>query len=689
MRRVLLTLLVIGVLLGGYPLLDGTLYRSSTGAATTFVESFGAAPTAPQPFSSSRWDVAVNHREARWWYGLKPMQAHHGTDCSPSPATHLVSSYPEAVFSCRDHLMTNVDSDGGYATVTMSPNHMVDFSSGEAVIRYDMSTFRTSNQDWIELWVMPFEDQLQHTTEGFRPDLQGEPRRGVGIIMDYQHTLTGPLETSYKGRVIRNYVTEALNADSNLRVENLLPAPGFSATRRDTFELRISRTRIKFGMPAFNSWWIDEPVADLGWDKGVVHFAQHSSGNLSNFPWPNRDGTVGLGPNTWHWDNVTIDPALPMTMIKGDRRFVDSPTQKVTFSTPAPATGGYLRFSAIGRVEVSFDNGNTWQPGRRQNGAVQAAGQHKAEHVSSYLHPLPAGVNQANLRFSPDGWYTGPYMAKDFSIVATGAPVVLTPSVTPTLVTTLTPSVTTTPTATAMSGTATMTRTPAATGTPGTPTGTPIAATITTTPAVATITPTKTTTPGVGTATPGIATATPTTALHTPTPGAATVTPTKTVTPAPTKTTTPASSTATPASSTATPVAVTATPVAVTATPTSAITPTSTLTPTLPKANAVVRLTPAQLRAGMTTTANVFINSDRALTAVVNIEVVSKTGQTISRISRNPVALTSGSQRVRLDAVIPAGTLPGTYSVRVSIELPNHGPVLYRNNNAASLIVTP
>ena len=39
--------------------------------------------------------------------------------------------------------MTSINASG-YGVIYLTPDQMVDFSAGEAVVRFDMSTFRTS-----------------------------------------------------------------------------------------------------------------------------------------------------------------------------------------------------------------------------------------------------------------------------------------------------------------------------------------------------------------------------------------------------------------------------------------------------------------------------------------------------------------------------------------------------------------
>jgi len=203
-----------------------------------------------------------------------------------------------------------------------------------------------------------------------------------------------------------------------------------SAVRRDTFQLRISRTSVKFGMPAYNQWWIDRTIPDLGWSRAVVQLGHHSYNprKACNF-----DGSCI--PNTWHWDNVSISNAVPFTISKADLSYVDSTTRPyVNFPVGAP-TGSYLRFSGIGtNIQVSFNGGQSWQAAPLH--PVETAPE---EHFKPYWMAVPTGTSRVYLRGS--GWYGGDWMARGIAVwsqnlsaapTATPVPPTATPIPTPT-----------------------------------------------------------------------------------------------------------------------------------------------------------------------------------------------------------------------------------------------------------------
>src|SRR5205823_15123866 len=131
----------------------------------------------------------------------------------------------------------------------------------------------------------------------------------------------------------------------------------------DTFELRISRTHIKFALPNYNYWWVDANIADLGWTSGVIQLEHHSYVPAKDCLTTSANGC----PNTWHWDNVSISSARPFTLIRANQRYADATSGTVTFPQPAPANA-FLRYAAVGSaLQVSFDNGATWQAAKLQD----------------------------------------------------------------------------------------------------------------------------------------------------------------------------------------------------------------------------------------------------------------------------------------------------------------------------------
>ena len=377
--------------------------------------------------------------------------------------------------------MTAINASG-YGVIYLTPNQLLDISAGGAV-SFDISTAKLSQRDWWDVWVTPYAENLALPFDDGEVDLAGMPRNAVHVSIESGEG--APLITA-----VRNGVGTTYNHgwDTTPAGANIVAGTNEAAVRQP-FKITLSRTHIKVERLASTTGaaitFFDRDIADLGWSQGVVQFGHHSYNSTKC-----NDGTTTCGnqPNTWHWDNLTLSPSVPFTIIRGDRRFAEDPTQGVTFVQPAPANG-MLRFSAIGLVEVSFDGG-AFGPAQKQFATKN--GDHP-EHFSSYWTPMPAGARAANFRFAKDSWYQGPFMAKDFSIFSSGVsagPVATsTPAATPTATATPPPS-----------GTATA-------GQPATPTRPPTLA------AAATPTLARTASPTPATAVPPTAarTATPTT----------------------------------------------------------------------------------------------------------------------------------------------------------------------------------
>ncbi|MCC7370771.1 MAG: hypothetical protein IT306_20285 [Chloroflexi bacterium] len=359
---------------------------------TSWIELFDGTPASPQPYNPSTWDVLVHSREAETWKQLQPMAAHHGSNCAGAPASHQISAYADAVFQCNGHVMTAIYADA-YGLIVLTPNRMVDFSGGEAVIRFDMTTFRSAPRDWVSFWLSPWDEHLPLPLQEWYPDGSGEPRRGVHVEMS---NFNGG--TTFNASVIQNHVSLQLPSDFGLSYESFLTT---SAVRRDPFELRISRTSLKFGMPTYGRWWVNATFPDLGWDRAVLQLAHHSYT-------PFKDCAPGAcAPNTWHWDNVQIDKAVPFVMLKGDRPWVDRTSRRYVQFNPSAPLNSSLRFVGIGtNLQVSFDGGVSWQLAQ-----MKPVEKNVEELFKPYWMPVPPGTSRVDFR--GDGWWGGDWMVND------------------------------------------------------------------------------------------------------------------------------------------------------------------------------------------------------------------------------------------------------------------------------------
>ncbi len=369
---------------------------SSIALAGGYLLTFDGTPPAPLAYRPSMsFDSAVHVNDDHF----TAVNAGHGPACEAPPAMHVVQTFDDAVFQCKGHIMTSLYAPG-YGAIYLTPNQLLDFSAGEAVLQFDVSTLRTSDRDWIDLWITPWADQLELPLDNWLPDLNGDPRNAIHIKMD---NVSGG--SAFRAYVIRNFAVTELPLN-DFGIEQVLTT---SASIRTTFELRLSTTGLSFGMPATNSWWhLNNTFAPLSWTAGVVQFGHHSYN-------PMKNGGTNT-PDTWHWDNFSISPAVPFTIIESDRRRADATAPALTFAAPAPG-GSNLRFDARGsNIQVSFDGGASWQAAGRQ--AVAKADQE--EVFKSYWMPMPTGAT--GVTFKGTDWFAGPWAIRDTSIFSLAAP---------------------------------------------------------------------------------------------------------------------------------------------------------------------------------------------------------------------------------------------------------------------------
>jgi len=275
-----------------------------------FLETFDGAPSSPQAFTG--WESIVHTRDGQRGE-VFPMSAGHGADCAGPPAEHEIVEIAASVFSCKDHVMTAIDG-GEYGMISMTAPMLVDFSAGTAVVEWDVSTLLASGRDWWDVWVTPAEDVERLPGD---PDLPDDAVRPPANAIQIRLTPWEAADDSSPARTgVMVYLRrdagddeqgEVLNTEDYEGIEVAVGSAGMSPSRRDTFRLELSADRIKFGMPDYDHWFVDEGTAiapALDWTQGVVQIAHHSYN-------PQKDDYVsGAKPGTWHWDNVLIAPAI-------------------------------------------------------------------------------------------------------------------------------------------------------------------------------------------------------------------------------------------------------------------------------------------------------------------------------------------------------------------------------------------
>ncbi|MCC6243623.1 MAG: hypothetical protein IT353_12335 [Gemmatimonadaceae bacterium] len=323
------------------PRSDTTRTPSATDSAQW---TFTGSPASPLPFDEAGWDVQVHSRDAATWSAPEPLQAHHASDCGPHPGTHAITRWDQVVYRCRDHIMTALRTDG-YGAIILTPDRALQIGGTDAVVRFDLSTLRTSTRDWATIWLVPWADDLPVPGGEFAPDLNGPPRRAIAIEMTSNGNFCAIVYHDFES-------TELPCEDWQPLSTHVTP----SATTRTPVEIRIANGRLRVGYPTLNVWTVDAalPASAAAITQAVVRLAHYSYT-------PGK--CDGCSPGmTWHWDNLRIAPSRPFTITRGNVRAIRATTPTpVTFATASPA-GAVLRFTTIGRsAEVSFDDGATWR----------------------------------------------------------------------------------------------------------------------------------------------------------------------------------------------------------------------------------------------------------------------------------------------------------------------------------------
>jgi hypothetical protein len=368
-------------------------------------------PGAPQ-----RWDGGANfdiqvHTRDSYDLGNDEHPADHGSDCGPPPAQHEISGWQDAVFICKDHVMTSI-LNGGYGEVVLTPNRMADWANGPVTISWSVSTWRTDGRDWISLTVTPFEKQLALPFNIGGVDLHGMPHAFIQLESGSYNGQTQWVMQQAAGNGFEwqriNEEWPLFNQQTGIKDNKAVRTPFEFTFDRHSYVFRVAPTA-----PVGAGTVIMKGVFphDLDFTRGVVQFAQHSYNAEKCSEGPSIDqATCTAG--TWHWSNFGISNAVSYFLAKPtDNRILANTGGVVSFAAPAPK-GAYLKFAAIGKVEVSFDGGATYHPAVM---ADQDPAETRYEQWNNFLTPVPAGVRQVKIRLAT---ILGPPMARDFSLIS-------------------------------------------------------------------------------------------------------------------------------------------------------------------------------------------------------------------------------------------------------------------------------
>ncbi len=418
-------------------------------------------PGSPQPVALNveyaHYDVQLHTRDHPDSPAMDaPMQAEHGSDCAPPPATHTLSDYDNAAFICAGHVMT-AQWAVGYGEIVVTPSQLLDCSVSCSVT-FDLSTAKQSSRDWPDIWFTPWNDNLALPfSDGADIDLQGFPRQGI-------HIDANRAEAGWKINTVDNYNETALPSFYAVPMSAGITAGTNQAAVRQTYKITLQTGQIKFERLASATasgfiWTAYFDQQQNNWAGGfaacqclmasdyVVQFAHHSYN-------PTKDG-AGV-PATWHWFNDSgplLSPSTPFTLIhQTSPRIVTASNSIVTFAAPAPANA-FLRFSGECQILTDAITPNTMVVAPKQTFLTHL------EHASSYFIPISAGRTSVKVAFAPDNGYFSQCNVKDLAIWAKAGGPPPTPTPVPPTPTPLPPTPTAVP--------------PTPTPVPPTPTGTP------------------------------------------------------------------------------------------------------------------------------------------------------------------------------------------------------------------------
>jgi hypothetical protein len=412
MKRALLTItpLVVTVALALSVFLSP---RSASAGPVAWSDSLAeyGMPATPQMWQPSNWDVQIHARDD-FDVGNDAHLADHGTDCAAPPAQHQSVGWQQAVFACHEHVMTSSINEG-YGEIVLTPDHMADWSSGPVTVSWSMSTWRTDGRDWVSISVTPFANLLSVPSNVSPVDLNGMPRRYVQLESGGFNNLTQwKVEQGYPdfagGTLQEEWPT--FNEQTGIQDSKTVRTPFEFTFDKHSYVFRVAPSSpVGGGKVILSGTW----ARDLDYTQGVVQFAQHAYNPDKCSEGPMADQNF-CSANTWHWSDFGISSAVPYTLLRPtDHQVVTQPGGAVSFAQGAPQNA-FLKFMARGVVEVSYDNGATYQKAATADQDPQFAGYEA--NWRNFMTPVPPGVRQVRLRLT-GGWY-GQGFARDFSIVS-------------------------------------------------------------------------------------------------------------------------------------------------------------------------------------------------------------------------------------------------------------------------------
>lgn len=391
-----------------------------TAPVGVYAFTWSGTPPAPQPWAPGAvndWDLLASSDFPSDQGGS--MQARFGPDCAPPPATHPIRALADSAYICRNQLMTAIDGGGDapktYGGVYFSPAQLADLGGGTSTIDWQVSTQRSSTDDWWDVWLTPFDENLVAPVAPGDPAFNGPPRDAVHVRMD-NGTCPGsgqPALGSINGVPIGTvFDIELFTRGRQSRIDGPGPQPCLETAVRGGgtagFRLEVAQNHVRLSVARAGGTRLvlaDAPVS-LPFQQAVVQFAHHSLD-----PRKTCDRSATCGPNTYQWSSVSINPAVPFTMLRPTGGgSVHGQTTTLTLPRAAPA-GAHLRFYGFGSIRVGFD-GRQAQPAVPQQGQAQGTGE------ASYWVAVPEGTTTVTIGGS--GASGLPWWVLDASVWASG-----------------------------------------------------------------------------------------------------------------------------------------------------------------------------------------------------------------------------------------------------------------------------
>src|SRR6185503_4774347 len=285
------------------------------------------------------------------------------------------------------------------------------------------------------LTLMPFEG---HNKFAYNNNDTNVPPNNVNITMN-----AGP-NVFIGSQRVNNQADVRFGTDSSTTWDQVQAANGVvavdgtteSAARRDSFEIDISATHLRMCLVGNNTGqvytyqgrspfcWIDQnlptPLDPNIWHGQAVVMITHVAYNPEKACQEAVDqfsighsayGNANCPPDTWHWDNVSINPAQNFSILNPTQRYAafndPSASNTINFATPAPANA---RLSFIGfggdcssQQRFSINGGQTWITAIPVPATV---GQCNHQDIAGeFWTPIPAGTR--SVRFTGTRGFAG------------------------------------------------------------------------------------------------------------------------------------------------------------------------------------------------------------------------------------------------------------------------------------------